>query len=414
MNGHLAKLKVLVVEDHEFQRLITEQTLNGLGVKDLQQATNGQEALDLLESAEPVDIIICDLDMPEMDGVRFIRHVAEQHLAKAILVASALEPALIRTVEDMAHAHGLQVLGALSKPVSRDRVRELLELFQTSTQSLSTTKPVEHHFSEEELEQAVANQQFVLHYQPKVLVRSGRLVAMEALCRWPHPKEGMISPACFIPLMESTGLITPLTYQLIDQALQQLKNFLDDGRAISIAVNLSALTLTDTDLPDVLSDKVRKLNIPPELLTLEITESTLIENAARSLETLARLKIKGFSLSIDDFGTGYSSMQQLNRIPFSELKIDRSFIQRAHTNLTRKAIIEANISLAHTLKMSTVAEGVENLEEWQLLGDLNCDMAQGFLIGRPMPAEDIKSWEQHWLSRLPLSGSATTSYNKKP
>lgn len=402
MNGDLAQLKVLVVEDHEFQRLITEQTLKGLGITELLQAGNGLEALDQLSATRPVDIIICDLDMPEMDGIRFIRRVADKKQAKAVIIASALEPALIRTVEDMANENGLQVLGALSKPVSRDRLRELLEFYQADDQS-SPPQPAKHHFSREELEQAIKDRQFVLHYQPKVLVRSGRLIALEALCRWPHPTSGMISPAWFIPLMESTGLIQPLTYQLIDQALEQLKYFQSADRAIAIGVNLSAITLSDTDLPDLISEKVKALDINPALLTLEITESTLIENAARALETLARLKIKGFSLSIDDFGTGYSSMQQLNRIPFSELKIDRSFVQSAHSDLTRKAIVEANIGLAHALKMDTVAEGVETVEEWQLLNDLNCDMAQGFLIGKPMPAEELDDWEKSWLSRFPLN-----------
>lgn len=233
-------------------------------------------------------------------------------------------------------------------------------------------------------------------------MRSGRLVSTEALCRWIHPEAGIISPAHFIPLMESTGLINELTDRLIDQALLHLRNILDSGRAIAVAVNLSPIILTDTQLPDRLFEKTRSLNIPPELLTLEITESTLIENAAKALETLARLKMKGFSLSIDDFGTGYSSMQQLNRIPFSELKIDRSFVKSANTDLTRKAIIEANIGLAHTLKMDTVAEGVETLEEWSLLYKLNCDMAQGYLIGKPMPTDELPEWEVEWLGKQPL------------
>lgn len=399
MKGDLAQLKVLVVEDQEFQRLITEQTLKGLGVTSLVQAGNGQEALDLLSASSPVDVIICDLDMPEMDGIRFIRQVADRKQAKAVIVASALDPALIRTVKDMASENGLQVLGALPKPVSKNQLLKLLEFFESDDQP---PPPTEHHFSREELEHAINDHQFVLYYQPKVMVRNGQFVALEALCRWPHPKSGLISPAWFIPLMESTGLINPLTHQLIDQALEQLRHFQDAGRDIAIGVNLSPISLTDTDLPDLIFGKVKALDINPELLTLEITESTLIDNAAEALETVARLKMKGFTLSIDDFGTGYSSMQQLNRIPFSELKIDRSFVQSADSDLTRRAIIEANIGLAHTLKMDTVAEGVETPEEWQLLSDLDCDMAQGFLIGKPMPAEKLGSWEKDWLSRLPL------------
>ena len=406
MKGNLDELHIMVVEDHEFQRLVAEQALKGLGVNKLLLANNGNDALNQLDHSEPVDIVICDLDMPEMDGIRFIRHLADNNYAKAVIVASALEPSLIRTVEDMAQEHGLRVLGALSKPLSRDRIRELLELYSEPDSPALSPTVSSLHFTEQDLQEALDDDQFILHYQPKVLVRSGRLIAMEALCRWPHPKAGMISPAHFIPLMESTGLINELTYRLIDQTLLQLRKSLDNGRAIAIGVNLSALVLTDTQLPDKLFEKTHALNIEPELLTLEITESTLIENAAKALETLARLKMKGFSLSIDDFGTGYSSMQQLNRIPFSELKIDRSFVQSANNDKTRKAIIEANIGLAHTLKMDTVAEGVETLDEWHLLDKLNCDMAQGFLIAKPMPAEQLPEWEKQWTERLPLPKSS--------
>ena len=400
MTINLADLSIMVVEDHEFQRVVAKQALKGLGVEHLRLAINGNDALRQLESSNPIDIVICDLDMPEMDGVQFIRHLANEGYARAVIVASALEPSLIRTVEDMAKEHGLRVLGALSKPLSRDRIRELLMLYSTPDNLEHTVSSL--HFTEKDLQEALSDDQFILHYQPKVLIRSGRLVAVEALCRWPHPDLGMVSPAHFIPLMESTGLIHELTHRLIDQSLNQLRNNLDNGKAIAIGVNLSPVVLTDTQLPDELYKKTRALNIEPELLTLEITESTLIENAARALETLARLKMKGFSLSIDDFGTGYSSMQQLNRIPFSELKIDRSFVQSANIDKTRKAIIEANINLAHTLGMETVAEGVETLEEWHLLNQLHCDMAQGFLIGKPMAAEDLPEWEQRWTEKLPL------------
>ena len=403
MTVNLADLSIMVVEDHEFQRVVAEQALKGLGVENLQLANNGNDALTQLENSSAIDVVICDLDMPEMDGIQFIRHLANRGLARAVIVASALDPSLIRTVEDMAQEHGLKVLGALSKPLARDRVRELLMLYSTPERSEYASDTV--YFTEQDLQQALDDDQFILHYQPKVLVRSGRLVSMEALCRWLHPKLGMVSPAHFIPLMESTGLIHQLTHHLIDQTLEQLHTHHENGRAISIGVNLSPVVLTDTSLPDSIYQKTRALDIEPELLTLEITESTLIENAAMALETLARLKMKGFSLSIDDFGTGYSSMQQLNRIPFSELKIDRSFVQSANNDKTRKAIIEANINLAHTLEMETVAEGVETLEEWHLLDQLHCDMAQGFLIAKPMPAEELPEWEKQWTEKLPLPAS---------
>ncbi|WP_062269681.1 GGDEF/EAL domain-containing response regulator [Endozoicomonas arenosclerae] len=406
MKGTFSSLNILIVEDHDFQRMIAEQTVKGLGVKQLMVAADGYQALEKLEKHSVADIVICDLDMPGMDGIQFLGHLADRNLAKAVILASALEPSIVRTVEDLAVEHGLKVLGALPKPISLERLRELMELYFGDEPDVAPRQEVQAtHFTEKELEEAIDNDQFELFHQPKVMLQSGRMVATEALCRWNHPKTGLISPAHFIPMLESTGLITKLTYKLFDQAITQIKHWQDEGRAIAVAVNLSAIVLSDTSLPDQLYEKVRAQGLAPELLILEITESSLIQNAAKALESLARLKMKGFSLSIDDFGTGYSSMQQLNRIPFSELKIDRSFVQGACDDKTRKAIIEANIGLAHTLKMSTVAEGIETADEWQLLNELNCDMAQGYFIAKPMPVSELDSWESSWVSKLPISPS---------
>ena len=405
MDSRITSLSILILEDHPFQRMVAEQTVSGLNVGRLLTAEGSEQALKFLKDRGAVDIVICDLDMPGMDGIQFIRHLAEQKLAQGVIVLSAMDAALIRTVEDMAQAHGLMVLGHMSKPMSRTRLRELLEFYfvEQAENQAHPAATKELIFDEDELEKAIHDNQFVLYYQPKVLLKSGRMVSVEALARWHHPEAGVIKPVHFIPLMESSGLIAPMTTKMIDLALDQVRLWREQGRNIAVGVNLSAAILSNTDLPDMLIKKTRDLNIPPELLTLEITESSLIQNAALSLETLARFKLHGFSLSIDDFGTGYSSMQQLNRIPFSELKIDRSFVSNACHDKTHKAIVEANISLAHNLNMKTVAEGVENIEDWQLLHELNCDLAQGYFIAKPMPADDISQWEQEWLTRQPIT-----------
>lgn len=403
MDVRLHSLNIQIVEDHHFQRLVAEQTLSSIGVSNIYSASDGHSAIEQLKVCGPADIVICDLQMPGMDGIKFIRHVAEQKLAKSLIILSALEAGLIKTVEDMASAHGLQVLGTQPKPIARDRIRELIELyFGENTELGKGTPSRELQFDKEMLEAAIQNREFTLFFQPKVLLKSGRLVSVEALARWQHPEKGLISPARFIPLMETTGLINDMTMSLLDDAIEQLKVWQDNKRAISIGINLSPIMLTNTDLPDLLLKKVTSLEMTPELLTLEITESSLIENAALALETLARLKMNGFSLSIDDFGTGYSSMQQLNRVPFSELKIDRSFVHNACHDATQRAIIESNISLAQRLNMQTVAEGIETLEDWNLLKELNCHIAQGYFVAKPMPASELDEWEKTWVARLPI------------
>ena len=403
MDGKLSDLSVLIIEDHNFQRMVAEQTISGIGVKKLQVAAESQQALDILNTCSPVDIVICDLQLPGMDGIQIIRHIAEHKLAHSLIILSSLDSNLTRTVEDMAQASGLKVLGSLPKPLSRDRIRELMELhFGEKPEQGRAVLSKELQFDADSLKQAIDNKEFILFYQPKVLLKGGRLVSVEALARWQHPTAGLISPARFIPLMENYNLITSLTLSLLHYALDQVHYWQQQGRMISVGINLSPVMLTEPGLPDLLIEKIRERGIAPELLTLEITESSLIENTAQALETLARLKMQGLSLSIDDFGTGYSSMQQLNRIPFSELKIDRSFVHNACNDNTQKAIIEANINLAHNLKMQTVAEGIETLEDWTLLNQLNCTMAQGYFVGKPMPSNELDGWEQQWLARQPI------------
>lgn len=403
MDSRTTSLSFLILEDNLFQRMVAEQTVSSFNVGSIINAQSSEQALQMLSDTGAVDIVICDLDIPGIDGIRFIRCLAEQQLARAVIILSDMEAALIRTVQDMAQADGLQVLGHTPKPMIRSRLRELLEYYFTSLDSPQPCAANERIFTEAELEQAINENQFTLYYQPKVLLKSGRMISVEALSRWHHPEVGLVMPIHFIPTMESSGLIAPMTDKMIDLALVQIQQWRKQGRNISVGVNLSPAILSDTDLPDRLVQKTRTRNIPPELLNLEITENSLMQNAALCLETLARLKLYGFALAIDDFGTGYSSMQQLNRIPFSELKIDRSFVANACHDQTHRAIVEANISLAHNLNMQTVAEGVETLEDWQLLHELNCNQAQGFFISKALPAEQISDWEQQWLARQPLT-----------
>ena len=391
-------LRIMVVEDHQFQRMVAVKVVSGLGVASVQEAEDGQDALDkIAASSDPIDITICDLDMPGMDGIEFIRHVAEKKLTSAIVVASAMEPELIRTVEDMAAEHGMKVLGTLEKPINPEKVKALFEQFISEQSSAGARSgSSELVITKDMLITAIKDGQIIPWYQPKVLIRNGQWVSCEALARWQHPEKGMIYPGQFINEVETFGLMDDMTDSIISQSVQQIQQWQSEGRPINTSVNISPSMLGNTQLPEKLMQMIKAVGIGPELLTLEITESAVMENVAHCLSTLARLKMKGFTLSIDDFGTGYSSMQQLNRIPFSELKIDQSFVKDAVSDPTRRAIVEANIELARKLKLKTVAEGLESAADWQLLNDLQCDVAQGYFVGKPMPADQFPAWEAEW------------------
>jgi len=209
----------------------------------------------------------------------------------------------------------------------------------------------------------------------------------------------MISPGAFVAVAEKNGLIGAMTDRTLTLALKQIAAWTAVGLHVKMSVNLSAYMLVDVDLPDRVVREAAQFGIDPQQLILEVTETGLFQDVANSLEILARLSMKGFSLSIDDFGTGYSSMEQLSRIPFTELKVDRAFVHRAAENSTAKAILKSSVDLGRKLGMTVVAEGAETQEDWDLLRNAGVDLVQGYFIARPMAAEDVQTWSAAWVAR---------------
>jgi diguanylate cyclase (GGDEF)-like protein len=243
-----------------------------------------------------------------------------------------------------------------------------------------------------EMRAALENREFVLHYQPKVSLKTGDVGGVEALIRWEHPLRALVPPDEFIPLAEHTGLIEPITKFVLNQALNDCADWRQEGLDIPVAINISARTLLDEDFPDQVSQALRRWKIPPSYLQLEITESTLLSDPKRALGVLGRLSQMGVELSIDDFGTGYSSLSHLRRLPLKELKIDKSFVQNMVVDENDLVIVRSTIDLGRNLGLQVVAEGVETREVWAKLQSLGCDYAQGFYHSRPMPTEEMFRW----------------------
>ena len=228
-------------------------------------------------------------------------------------------------------------------------------------------------------------------YQPKIECKSGAMAGFEALVRWNHPDRGIIMPDDFIPLTEETGLIDALTVQVFDQSLEWFSQSFPDSD-LKLSLNISAKSLVDIQLADNLSALCQRFQIGTERIILELTESSAMTDSMLSLDLLTRLRVKGFQLSIDDFGTGYSSMLQLVRLPFSEIKVDRSFVMQAHQFKESRTVIKSIIDLGRSLGLIVAAEGVEDLKTLDYLNRLGCDLAQGYFIARPMPGEAARSW----------------------
>ncbi len=237
------------------------------------------------------------------------------------------------------------------------------------------------------LRAAIADGEIVLFFQPKAELTSGKIVGVEALARWQHPRLGLIGPSEFVPIAEQTGLIGPLTSHVLEQALRQVRRWSEQGEELSVAVNLSARSFLDAQLAVEIPRLLEATGVDARLLELEITESMLMIDPARAKATLERLSAIGLSLSVDDFGTGYSSLANLKRLPVDGIKIDKSFVIDMPHDASDAAIVRSTIDLAHNLGLRVVAEGVESHEAWRRLEDLGCDLAQGFHVSRPVPAE---------------------------
>jgi diguanylate cyclase (GGDEF)-like protein/PAS domain S-box-containing protein len=236
---------------------------------------------------------------------------------------------------------------------------------------------------------AIENDQLELHYQPKISSRADRVVGAEALVRWTHSEYGNISPDEFIGLAEQTGLIEPLTHWVLDSALQRCVQWRAEGHDLEISVNVSARNLLDEQLPALLREMLRNKHAEPDWLTLELTESVIMEDPERALEVVRELQRLGVHISIDDFGTGYSSLAYLKKLSADELKIDKSFVMEMDRNQDDAEIVRSTIELAHNLGLHVVAEGVERQEIWQTLKHLGCDVGQGYLFSKPLPADDF-------------------------
>ncbi|MCL7463371.1 EAL domain-containing response regulator [Pseudomonas sp. NW5] len=389
-------MNILIVDDDPLIcRLLTRQ-LRDLSLEQVHVCHQASDALAWLAEHPETGLVFCDLQMPELDGIEFIRHLSGMTYGGALVLISGEEdPRLLHSARRLARAHGLNVPGALQKPIDRTQLAQLIPLCSAASAQTGTRGARIPH-TRDDLLHALEQRQIVNHYQPKVTFQKGAVVGVEALARWQHPQLGLVGADHFIPLAEACGLIDPLFRQILQQALQDARRWHANGHPLHVAVNVSAKNLHTLDLPDLIASETAAAGLPLSCLTLEITESHLIEDLQTTLDILTRLHLKRIKLSIDDFGTGHSSLAQLRDIPFSELKLDRSFVHGAAHDPARRSILNASLKMAAQLGMRTVAEGVEDQSDWDYLYQAGCDLAQGWLIARAMPEDALSAWLEQW------------------
>lgn len=347
----------------------------------------------LCQSSAQFDAIVLDLFMPDPDGISVLRHLAKDHFQGAVVLISGEDEAVLRSAIELSKAQQLKHVVSLKKPFVLKMLERLLEQV-LAVRVAKDPLPISSWQPEQpDLLQAIKQNQLCLYFQPKIDLQGNKLIGFEALLRWQHPDIGLIMPDRFIPVAEQCiSTMNALTSEVIRLAVSQLSIWQQQGKQTCVSINISMLNLVSLDFPDWLQQQMIQHSLLPEQLRLEVTESALMNDISSSLDILLRLKMKGFALSIDDFGTGYSSLVQLHRVPFDELKIDKSFVLTMLKSQQSRTIVETCIVLGKKLGLKVIAEGVEDEQTCAELTRMGCDSAQGYFWSRPLPAFEASGW----------------------
>ena len=400
-------VKIMVVDDEPFILKLHARTLVNLGFTATSTCEGAVRAMETIAlSASPPDLIVLDLNMPDMDGVEFVRYLVQRNYSGSLILLSGEDERVLQAAEKLVRAHQITMLGHLRKPATPAMLGALLETWKPPALAQHWTPAApdktaagKKTYTADEVRAAITDGELANYYQPKVSLSTGHVVGVEALVRWQHPLDGLVFPDQFIGVAEAHELIHPLTCTVITGALADIRSLRQQsGLALQVAINVSMDDLVSLDFADYIAQEAAVAGVLAKDVTLEVTESRLMQDIRVPLEVLTRLRLKRFRLSIDDFGTGHSSLAQVRDLPFTELKIDRSFVH-ACADGTVRAIVDASVMLAKQLNMSIVAEGVEDRADWDFARRSGCDVAQGYFIAKPMPAADLHDWIEVWEER---------------
>lgn len=388
--------RILVVDDEPFVLKVLVRQLTQLGYQDILSYEHAQDALAVLQQeGHQVDVVFTDLQMPGMDGVEFLRQLVQGGYDGQVVLVSGEDARILKSAERLAYSRGLRVLGSLAKPATREQVQQRL-----AGVAVAECEEVERRaYSPDELRAAIAEKQLVVCYQPQVAFATGEVMGVEAMIVWQHPRDGLVPAERLLGDEEYSGIVRDLTRTMLPAALEQAAQWQHLGDDFRIGINLSMDDLSALDFPDFIVDAAAQARFPLSRLVLEIAETRMTRDRLISLDVLTRLRLKRISLLIDDFGAGPSSLAHVHDIPFDELKLDGNFVHGASRDASLNAIVKASLLLARQLNMRTIAQGIDDLEDWRVLRDMSCEVAQGSFVGPPMLGDALPQWALTWASR---------------
>lgn len=392
----IAEMNFLVAEDDEFQRRWLVIMLGNLGAVNIAEVADGNEALAVLQDKQRhIDITLIDLNMPGMDGMELIRHLANSHHQTSIIVASAFDSALLFSVETMSKAYGIELLGTIEKPATPESLIAIIKRYK-GPPALQQRAAIQPAVTVDDVLQGLKAREFEPYFQPKVEILSGHVKGAEAFARWQHPQLGFISPTVFIPLLEAAGQMDLLAWIIIEKSVAACRAWHDQSYPITVSINVSPSSLAKPGFSEQVIQRLAPYELDTQYVIFEVTESAAVTNVSGFLENLARLRMKGYGISVDNYGTGRASMQDLLQIPFSEIKIDRSFVAGASHNQSLELVLRSSLELCRKLNRQSVAVGVETQQDWDFLRSMGCTYAQGHYVAKPMPGNALPRWMEEW------------------
>ena len=388
--------QALLVDDDPVFRALAEDMVLDAGVQAVDTAENGLDALAKLDAGFAPDLLVCDLNMPAHDGVSLIRSLAERRFAGKVLIISGEESAVIETVAKLARMQSLDIIGSIRKPLTPAALEAAL------TRGVPAPRKADLAPAQPSLlDDAIHRGALHPFFQAKVSMASGVITGAEALARIAITQTEYANPVPYVELAERNNRIDDLTIALTRIVARHTKTFVSAGKPLPVSINISPISLKRRDFPDLLAEAVQAAGVPCAQVTLEVTETRLLEYGPDALEVMSRMRIKGFGLSVDDFGTGYSNIDRLQMYPFTELKIDQSFTRSALTDGFARASVEMSVRLAKEMGLKIVAEGVETVEMWNFLQDLGIDEAQGYLMAKPMAPDAFLTLLANGVPQIP-------------